>query len=1011
MHRVAAKKNMLDRRSFITGAGAAGALVAINNGAAGWLLDTAGATSRRSFRLIRAEDQLIVTVDLLDARVSGATIVADGPNPGLRFSLGSQHTVEQAVDGEPAYPNPPTVGIGPADHRSAEGSRVVVDIATPIPFTLASMLDLQDKTPRLDGRSDTSFSNPPSLTTEPADDVTAIEIPTDLVISPSDTGRWLTDAVPQTIADVTEAWRVRLARLVNGQPVELPNTFGVGRAIYTAGDSTPALAIPQTSDREAIVALSANQTNPVDPITFLPIGRLWLSPAGGRFDTDVAFKPSTTYTVSAWAQRVVTGRDVFATIVRQGYIAPWGLPASVVEQTERQFVADSGNGITAAMVKLDYLVTVPQPTDTPAGAPNDGRDTPFPTMELGHMDMVPIGRGEVSPITTVQEAFWIKEPGGGDTLLQIPVTLTDHAGAKHKTSLAGIFVQELSAYGVGAASPAFQSVSAWNNRAVADRDMPMSGGCVAWAPERDPGSATRSTETIRMRAYHRADGGDPGASVPVFGPEVEVAWIIDEVAAGLSGVAGEAVQVVVNSDYLAAGDTNGSGSNPAGNFLDIATNFVVGSVTGDGGSMGAPSFNIQGLSQSFGTGPSLSSLTAWNPSVDLEGFGGKLLGVVELSDILPGSIDLIGDGVGQLDIPRIVPELPNPQIPEEICRRFEWSTELTSWGGVFISADDLTSVPGPTTMDLQAIACISTATGEPSAALDVRIQNFGIQLPPLLPALLITFNDLRYEQQAGQDADITVKMRDLEFVGILGWIQPIADLLGNISDNIGIDINFDGIVTEAKLPIPDINLGVMGVSDLEPQFGLELPFNGDPVAVSLAIGTQQAPFSIFVLSAGGSGYIEIDSTATEITRISAGLAVSFEWGVNVLVAKVSITGTIGGGIEWSNGQIEFTVFIAVRGTVAAFGLSAWLECRIDMGYNSGTELLSGQAKVSVGFDTPIGSQSVSFKLEQSIQLGDGVPNGMSMLRGGAAGLAGSSSASFVDQFSSNEWTEYCGAFA
>lgn len=984
--------------------------MAFNQGIGGWFLDSAGATTRKTFRLVRAEDQLIVVVDLLDAKVSGTDIVADGPNPGLRFTLGSQHTVEQAIDGEPTYPNPPVPGAGAANHRSAEPSRIVVDLNLPIAFTLASILNLVDKVPRIDGRADTSVANPPSLTTVPADDVTAIEIPADLVLSPNDNGRWITDSTPQTVDNVTEAWRIRLARRVGGQAIELPEVFGVGRAIYTAGDTTPALAVPDTGDRADIVGLSAHQTAPVDDISFLPIGRLWLSPAGGRFETEVAFKTPNAPSLSAWRQKVVTGRDVQAAIVKQGYILPWGLPASVIEQTERQFVTDSGGGISAVMVRLDYLITSAEERPTPAGAKNDGRGAPFPNTQLDTIDATAINRGIIVG-TSEDDAFWVELAGGSNPLMQIPVTLTDEAGKKHRTTAAGIWVRESVAYGAGAGTVAFQAVSEWNSRTDTDRDMNMHGDQVAWAPERDPGAATRSTETIRMHAYHRNDGADPANLIAAFGPEVEKAWIVDEVTSGLAGATGSAIEVVPNLDYKDHGDTNGSGQNPAGNFLDIAGSFVQGALTGDGGSMVAPSFDFQGLSQSFGTGPSLGAGGSWFPSVELAGLGGKLLGVVDLLDILPIDVSLVGNGVDQLEIPRIVVEPPNLSIPEEVCYRFEWSTTLESWNDIFISAQDIAAFSGDTTMDFEATTCISTADAEPSASLDVRIQDFGIQLPPGLPAVLVTFRDLRYEQQAGQDADVTVKVKDVEFVGILGFLEPIAGLLGNLTDSLGIDVDFEGVNVDTRIPIPDINLGVMGISDLEPAFGLTLPFDGSPVGMNLSIGTQQAPFSVFVLSAGGTGYLEIDASATDITRLAAGFAVSFEWGVNVVVAKVSITGTIGGGIEYQNGDIEFTIFIAIKGTVAAFGLSAWLECRLALSYQTANELLTGSCKVTVGFDTPIGSQSVSFQLEQSISLGDGSPAGMSFLRGGPAALMGATGPSFGDRFTSTQWTDYCGAFA
>ena len=227
-------------------------------------------------RLVRAEDQLRLTIEFLNLDVDPRTnllVRVDRTEPftGVRLVFGSQHTVEDTISTSDATP---IDGVRPPD-RSRLAARVRAGGGD-------AVRRQEDPRPRRPGavagrpgcaipaREAPATSRPrrrgrrPSgaIDTEPVADVTALEVVDSLVFSPDPDGRFTAAAAPITRDDVTELWRARMEE-------------GGLRAIYSRpGD--PPFERPLAEDKRRLI-VDATVTDPGDPIQ---VDRLWLTSQG-----------------------------------------------------------------------------------------------------------------------------------------------------------------------------------------------------------------------------------------------------------------------------------------------------------------------------------------------------------------------------------------------------------------------------------------------------------------------------------------------------------------------------------------------------------------------------------------------------------------------------------------------------------------------------------------------------------------------------------------------------------
>ena len=280
----------------------------------------------------------------------------------------------------------------------------------------------------------------------PPDDVyTSIEIPFRLNLSPSELGRWAHSVKPvESTARVVELWHTRLGVKPNPRKDAGDNAKGtvdetntkdrVVRAIWSpdfvpvplnnqsctmmapalfpahyAASDTPSIPSPfRTSldvrDRCELVHLTSNygitqqkhfcenqqiippKENLLPPAP-VQIDQLMLTAMGGYLEAFGQWNPAKVdmnnqLTVQMWKHKATLGRDHYVKVVYKGYLAPFGLRASLVKVTQRYFAKNGANNWVAILHQHMYIVLKNERKQCPImGQPFGGRAFPFSYVE------------------------------------------------------------------------------------------------------------------------------------------------------------------------------------------------------------------------------------------------------------------------------------------------------------------------------------------------------------------------------------------------------------------------------------------------------------------------------------------------------------------------------------------------------------------------------------------------------------------------------------------------------
>lgn len=984
--------------------------------------------------LVRAADQLLVTVVLEDLALVEAGLTPTGADSGfLTVVLPPQHTVESI----PEIPTGDPVPAGPYPNRVAGASQLRFEIApgTVIPYTVEGLLGWTDRTLVLDPRG--AVSGGPYPTTEPT--TTFVEMPQALYLSPGVSGRFVTQAQPRSFGTVTELWRMRLGReqTVDGTPVVLepPHTEVRVRAIWTDDHeptvlaknwSTPAdefARLPSRLDQRYLVRAMGDHDMDAEYQAHEPatITRLWLSLSGGWLTGSGTF--SGTGVLAAWAQRVATGRDVHVRVSYRGWLAPFGHVASVIVIAERTFGVDTSGEVTAALHQREFLSVNPNTVDvgTLAGAMSyAGRELPFRTVDLISNVITEISRSPI-PRNVDDSVIFVPTQVEGGTPLMFDYAATDRTGAPVSFTMPGVFVR-------ADAEPAdvAEVIDYYGDVDSADlRATDLGGQPVAYADEPlgTEGDGKTTLPTWQLSFTVAAPTVTLPDGVAALVPVMETASVVDEKVDTLRGQDAEPFSVQMATVWLEHGLD--LGVNVALGFLDLQIPISL-PFSGGGSGLAAPDLHVEQLTALLGPAVALVAGGEWDPAAAL-GEKALFMGSVQLAKLLD-KINLGGDILEEHGLPRYDIELhrPDPQaLPDALCISLTWNPPLRSFGDTLLIAQDIEDSPFPATaegkLDFLLKYCIplDDLAAEPETTIDVAVRNIMIQLPPPNPIIGVAFTKVRFLDPPDGPADVDVDIAAVRFLGSLTFLDPIQEFLAGLGGGPRLDIRDDAIEADLTFPLPDISLGVLGITGLEVGTGLIIDLTGGPLRAAFNLGTRSDPFTLSVMGFGGSGSVELEASPHPfgIVRLELSLAFVIELSVDVVVAKGSLRASFGASLELTailvDGEVSADVtlgaFLDILGEVQVLGLiSIVVQVLLTLEYTASTGVLVGEATVMASVDVGFIEKEVSFTISQEMALGDS-----SGVRSARA-LAGSTSTAggFVSRFPTSQlWNRYCAAFA
>lgn len=890
----------------------------------------------------------------------------------------------------------------------------------------------------------------------PGRDVTAIELPYRVLISPIAPARWTHRSTAVALQGRNELWHTRLTTKAGDAGTDAPGSL---RAIwsddYPIDDFSQAVDPPRpfrmsldAPDRKMLVQLMAGFDesvvidHAVQRYTPRPAraDRIILSALGGLLDAEGAWeKRPSDVDVEQWRHLTSLGRDQYVRVVYAGYLLPFGHAASLIKVTERKF--EPSNPATprikrVATLRQRFFIVVRDPVKAFDGSYHEtgGHPFPFTSVELltrvtpnlltPDNDLCRVAEGprtlyQVPGVTgglTRRQAFWPMTstmPDAGN--LRFDIAAIDRDGRRTSFSLPLLFISEVANTGNvskgGVTRKRMRNViDGYNADSPARRQATIGGDDICFAPPMPDadGDPRMPTDSILFRAGEVASESSKRCNTY---PEVQRARVALRAAQRILGRDDAKVDVRYADIYRAKGFGSG---NPAYVFLKLDDNtpnwdivFGPTSNTSKSDSMGAvasPSMAIQGVSLRMGLAANLDQITANTFDPKLFFPNARILGGIKLLDV----IAKVTTGVSGADVPKFVTrELPaGGGKPARSEARYDWKTKLATHDPdklLLPSADG--SNPSP--FEMRAVT--TTTVGAPGSASSTVTANIGNFKVNLFGFIVLWFRNLRFTTQQGRKPDVDVDLhptRSVSFGGPLEFVNQVKDLLpGNgFSDPSALTVTPSGISAKYALTIPQVQVGVFAISGLSIGARFSLPFDTKPMEVGFNFAERENPFSLTVSLLGGGGFLAIGVGADGVREIEAALEAQARLGIDLGVASGSVEISAGIYFHWldgggdAHGLVELAGYVRLHGELDVMGvISVSLTFNLQLAFTKYEEenraVIWGEATLIVEVEVLVFSGEVTVRCRREFVGSEADPT-------------------FVDLIPAHPtWASYCLAFA
>jgi hypothetical protein len=864
---------------------------------------------------------------------------------------------------------------------------------------------------------------------QPPHDVTALELPYRLVLSPVPQARWqhATKAVAHN--GRTELWHTRLTASAGVGPdlptnvralwspdYQLPDIVGIVNAIKPFRMSLDPL------DREMLVKLMSGfdeldtHRRPFHPHT-ARADRLALSSLGALLDVEGAWSPPAPQGVSLeeWRHLATSGRDQYVRVVYRGFLKDFGHSASLVKVTERKFEYLEATKNRVAVLRQRFFIVVREPVKHYSGAGHafGGRNFPFTDVEI-LTRVTPNLLAPDAPSCLLSDpsniiynaasgvphraCFWpMIDPTNN---FQFQIAATDLSGHRVTFAMPLLFVGSEANENAAIIAEIIKRNNA--EPASPRRSAVLGNASVCYAPLKAGAEGDPRLPTSEM-IFRAAGLAGISSDEPQFYPEVESAQVGIAAIQRLLQKPDATVGVTFADHYNATPGGFGPG-NSGEVFLKLLQPFPLTfgeQVKSDAlGGLATPSMAIQGLSRIMGPvaaqppanpGDIESALAdvignKFNPADFFQ--GAKILGGVDLGTILSTVTSLAGTDV---------PKLLSKQLPDRIEARFDWATQVNQSDplGLFIP-----NAGGKSLLEMHGLVSAPIAT--PSATTfnaTASIVHFKINL---FGFVTVWFDQLKFSAKSGTKPDVAVDLHPgdeaIAFGGPLEFVNELRKIIpsNGFSDPPGLSVTPSGIAASYSVNIPSLSVGIFALEHLSLGAGFVLPFDAKSAEVRFNFAERQRPFSLTVSLLGGGGFFAIGVGTEGVREIEAALEFGAALSINLGVASGSVEIKAGVYFHWQTASVELAGYVRLHGELSVLGLiSASLTFNLQLAYlkADGKSVVWGEATVEVEIDVLFLSFSVSVKCRREFGGSSGDPKFIELV---------------PDQ---STWAEYCQAFA
>ena len=844
-------------------------------------------------------------------------------------------------------------------------------------------------------------------------DMTAIEAPWHLALSPSVFGSWLhaTGAVRSRIdPQRVELWHTRLAawhallgrenapdapqvgeRQHDGRYLYERSSDEEGKDVWKVTEvaDTPvdhyrtvrAIGSPDwpglpghenkpfrmsldARDRHNLVGLTSDFVNH-------PIGawgrvvrtkRLMLSALGAWLDLDYGSeRPNIPpqylqeLEILAWRHLAAAGRDEYVRVVYDGVLFGYPFGSSLVKVTERKF--ENGQ----AILRQHMFVVIRRPELT---IPDGWRALPFrrvratklvtPNIDPPEAPNCIIRADDGKSLNLNQKAFW---PCVNGEPYCFPMHFEDWEGRPSDIDVPLIFVSD-----AGLADPAVMAaVTADYLRANDDRTRRRTGGAqgqkIAFA-ETDAssrGKTTLAATEVEFGVVGAQDAlGLPAGWAYKFAPTLKSAKVRVPAVERLVG-SGDPLSVELDQDYVTKGWLESSKGTV---FARVPSGVPMRFQADKSGGLATPNMNIGGLSRDrgpVGGGKAAVDAFANGTFKASDFFGGadaKILGGIDLFEIIA---DVFGNAPTLTSAP-VYPNGDPKQAPTQVKTELTWAPQLQA--STPFEPDDNAS------MTVNATVLTDLATDKSSSEIHGAINNFTMNL---FGFLILPFKSVVFDVAPGQKTHFSADMGPVEFGGPLAFVNELKQYMGGFSDPPSLGVTSEGVQLGYSLELPAIAVGVLTIQNIALGAGLNLPFTGDPVRFRFAFCERDRPFGLLVYIFGGGGFFAIALGLDGVEQIEASLEFGAAIAIDIGVASGGVHVMAGIYFSWQEPQNRAWLegYLRMGGELDVLGLvSLSLEFLMSLAYDSGNGDVWGEATLVAEISVVCFSKSIEMSVRR-----------------------------------------------
>jgi len=945
----------------------------------------------------------------------------------------SQHVDEEAFV-ETTANEPP--GAVPVWSFASGESRLCFDIVPhQIALTPESLLDWSQWSLRL-----VEEVREPSVVLEPEDDLTAVELPTRLMISPSSASFWRHTLKPRAFNGRTEIWHTLLSSTADGRP----SLRAVWSPDYRADPSEappdwePVVSPLTARNRNGFV--HASHVVGFDPE---PMGAeiVALSSAGGWLRLNHRWTESVNrqgYPIS-WKQNTSVGRDSFSEVEHLAFLYPLGFKVSIVETTQRKTQDTESSGEIGFLRKhytIKFLETERSFEDWRFPF---SRMTPV-TMDSPYLDpMVSIALpGNPNPHWE-DGAFW---PTVAGKPYEFDFLAVDRNGRTTNLS-APLLCVPLKNIPPGTLDPTLPAVQLAYRDDLNRSTRPYFGQTVGFTPELLPLGTSHPVHQI-------AFDGELKTTLPIdkivspFEPictSVQLGLVTGNALGGsqpqnLAWFQPASPAITKTEIYLVADTSRGDA---------IELSFV--GKSNKAGGVAAPSLAVGGFGRECGPfGQAKSSLlAAEQPSFASDTFdplqyiGGdaQILGV-SLSSILKTVVGEAARAAPQIlsFIQRNVDGIPSLE------QQFDWVTEelkdapaIGPVSPIFLTQQES---PGqvldpemPTRFSLNSSASMYLFEGLiPQLMSTGRVSNFSIQLAVDIGGepngVLLKLSEAWFRLQIGEKTMFGMDLQSADMIGpILSFVQQLQAALAPSLSHAArlIDVSAEGArVTLPPLVLPPITLGAMDIIDVRIESSASLPFTNAPPQFSFSFCSPDKPFTVAVGIFGGGGFLTIVLDTMGIQALSG----MFQFGGFKAIELGVVRGRVFlfGGLFFSSrrlsdgrpgSELVLTAFVHAGGEASVFGIvTIGVDFYVSLKYRTGggSNDLVGQVELSYSVRIGFFSRRATVRYNHVLQGSKSSTETVLLSNSEVSGLRGEREINPLRSFMTREdWFEYQQGFA